>query len=63
MFYETRVFDAYGNIKQTISAQDLKNRHWSKFQQSEANLSIYPKKKTSTPARKTENKGLLLNKH
>ena len=63
MFYETRVFDGYGNLKQTISAQELHNRHWRKFQESEASLSIYPKRIPSTPARKKRNKGLSLDRH
>ena len=46
MFYETRILDGYANLKQTISAQELHNKHWDKFQESESNLSIYPKKKT-----------------
>ena len=44
MFNETRILDGYANLKQTISAQELQNKHWDKFQESESNLSIYPKK-------------------
>jgi hypothetical protein len=63
MFYETRILDGYGNVKQTISAQELHNRHWNKFQELESSLSIYPKKNSSTPARKKRNKGLSLDHH
>jgi hypothetical protein len=63
MFYETRILDGYGNLKQTISSQELQKRHWNKFQESESNLSIYPKKSSSTPARKKRNKGLSLDHH
>lgn len=65
MFYETRILDAYGNVKKTISAQELHNRHWQMFQQSEGSLSIYPKKSSSKPARKksTRDKGLLIDHH
>lgn len=63
MFYETRVLDAHGNLKQTISAQELQNRHWQMFQESESSLSIYPKKSSSTPARKKRSKDLSLDHH
>ena len=52
MVYETRILDGYANLKQTISAQELHNKHWDNFQESESNLSIYPKKYSYTPARK-----------
>lgn len=63
MFYETRVLDAYGNLKQIISAKELQNRHWRNFQESESNLGIYPKKNSSTPSKKKRNKGLSLEHH
>lgn len=63
MFYETKVLDAHGNLKQIISAQELQSRHWHKFQESESNLGIYPKKNSSTPARKKRSKGLALEHH
>jgi hypothetical protein len=65
MFYETRIFDAHGNLKQIISAQEIQHRHWQNFTQSEENLSVYPRKNSSPSARKmrTRYKGLSLNHH
>ena len=63
MFYETKILDGCRNLKKTISTQELHNRHWNKFQESGSSLSIYPKKNSSTPARKKRNKGLLLDHH
>jgi hypothetical protein len=57
MFYETRVLDAYGNLKKTISSQELQARHWKQFQLSEENLAFYPKKDSSKPRRKKEERG------
>ena len=59
MFYETRILDGYANLKQTISAQELHNKHWDKFQESESNLSIYPKKKLFYTGKKKKEQGLI----
>ncbi len=63
MFYETRVLDAYGNLKQVISSKELQARHWQKFQEAESNLSIYPKKDSSKLERKKRGTDLLLDHH
>ncbi len=55
--------DAFGNVKQTLSPQELRNRHWMMFQRSEESLSIYPKKSSSKPVRKKRSAGLLINHH
>ncbi len=52
MFNETRVWDAFGNLKKIISSQELHARHWKVFQKSEENLTFYPKKNSATPERK-----------
>ena len=60
MFYETRVLDAYGNMKKTISSQELHNRHWKIFQQIEERSVFQQKKDTSRPGRKKGKKGVSL---
>ncbi|MBT3366460.1 MAG: hypothetical protein HN472_11010 [Nitrospina sp.] len=52
MFYETRVLDAYGNLKKTISPQELQTRHWKIFQQLEERTVFQQKKGSSRPGRK-----------
>jgi len=52
MFYETKVLDAYGNLKQTISPKELHNRHWQNFHRSDYNISDYPKKTSSKQTNK-----------
>jgi len=54
MFYETRVLDVYGNLKKTISTQELHTRHWEIFQQLEKRKVFQPKK---TPSKPEKNKG------
>jgi len=43
MFYETKVLDAYGNLKKIISTQELHARHWKTFQQIEERKAFRPK--------------------
>lgn len=47
MFYETKVLDAYGNLKAIITAQELHTRHWKTFHNMEKTLSPYTKKTKS----------------
>lgn len=54
MFYETKVLDAYGNLKKIVSTQELHIRHWKIFQQLEERNVFHPKKNASMPKR---NKG------
>jgi hypothetical protein len=54
MFYETKVLDAYGNLKKIVSSQELHIRHWKIFQQLEERNFFNPKKISSLPKR---NKG------
>ena len=54
MFYETKVLDAYGNLKKIVSSQELHIRHWKIFQQLEERKVFHPKKISSLPKR---NKG------
>jgi hypothetical protein len=56
MFYETRVLDAYGNLKKTISTQELHARHWKVFQQLEERNVFNPKKDSSNASTKKGNK-------
>ena len=62
MFYETKVLDAYGNLKKIVSTQELHTRHWKIFQQLEERKVLHPKKNSSMPKRKTGKKdeGLLV---
>jgi hypothetical protein len=60
MFYETRVLDAYGNLKKTISSQELHTRHWKKFQELEERTVFKQKKDSSKPGRKKGNKNVVL---
>lgn len=60
MFYETRVLDPYGNLKKTISAQELHTRHWKIFQQSEEKTVFHMKKDSSKPGRKKGKKDLIV---
>ena len=43
MFYETKVLDAYGNLKKIVSTQELHTRHWRIFQQLEERKVFLPK--------------------
>ena len=52
MFYEARVFDAYGDLKKTVSSQELHARHWKKFQELEEKTVFHKKKDSSKPERK-----------
>ena len=52
MFYEARVFDAYGNLKKTISSQELHARHWKNFQKLEEKTVFHKKKDSSESGRK-----------
>jgi hypothetical protein len=56
MFYETRVLDAHGNLKKTISAQELHTRHWKIFQKMEERTLFQPKKITPKPEIKMQKK-------
>lgn len=56
MFFETKVLDPYGNLKKVITAQELQNRHWKLFQQQEEGMSFQPKKASTLPKRKKQNK-------
>ncbi len=44
MFYETRILDAYGNLKKIISGKELQKRHWENFKFMEENISFFAKK-------------------
>jgi len=35
MFYDVRVMDPQGNLKQTIRGRDLAHDHWNKFKKAE----------------------------
>jgi len=54
MFHETKVLDAYGNLKKIVSTQELYTRHWKIFQQLGERKVFHPKKISSMPKR---NKG------
>ena len=56
MLSETKIWDAYGNLKKIISTQELHTRHWKIFNLSEESLAYYPKKKSSKPERKNGQK-------
>ena len=43
MFYETKVLDAYGKLKKTVSAEELQSRHWKIFESAEENGSFFKK--------------------
>jgi hypothetical protein len=57
MFYETKVLDAYGKLKKTVSAEELQSRHWEIFKSTEENGSFFKKnalkKQTTENAKKT----------
>ena len=54
MFYETKVLDAYGNLKKIVSTQELHTRHWRIFQQLEERKVFLPK--TTFPKKVREKK-------
>ncbi len=53
MFYETKVLDAYGKLKEIVSAEELQSRHWKIFQSAEENGSFF--KKNALKNQKSEN--------
>ncbi len=53
MFYETKVLDAYGKLKEVVSAEELQSRHWKIFQSKEENGSFF--KKNALKHRNNEN--------
>jgi len=44
MFYETKVLDAYGNLKRIVSCKELRKRHWENYKIMEENCSSFSKK-------------------
>lgn len=43
MFYETKILDAYGNLKKIISCKELKRRHWENYKIMEENCNAFAK--------------------
>ena len=41
MFYDVKILDPQGNIKENISGQELAKRHWKEFFIAEANKTLY----------------------
>lgn len=44
MLYETKVLDAYGNLKRIISCKELHKRHWENYKIMEENCNSFSKK-------------------
>ena len=65
MFHETKVLDAYGNLKKIVSTQELHTRHWKIFQQLGERKVFHPKKISYMPKRNKGkiDEGLLLVAH
>ena len=40
MFHEVRVFNPEGKLKKLISCQELKKKHWKKFEEMSHDLTI-----------------------
>jgi hypothetical protein len=53
MFYETKVLDAYGKLKEIVSTEELQTRHWKIFESAEKNGSFF--KKNALKKQTTEN--------
>ena len=59
MFYETKVLDAYGNLKKIVSTQELHIRHWRIFQQLEERKVFLPKTTFRKKNKRKKDEGLL----
>lgn len=59
MFYETKVLDAYGNLKKIVSTQELHTRHWRIFQQLEERKVFLPKTTFPKKSKRKKDEGLL----
>ena len=49
MFYEVRVFDPVGHLKNVIPSKTLSKRHWRHFEESENDLSFKKAKRGPVP--------------
>ena len=49
MFYDVKILDPQGNIKENISGQELAKRHWNEFFIAEANKTLYTSKFPKPP--------------
>ena len=43
MLYETKILDAYGNLKKIISGKELQRRHWENYKTLEKRCNSFTK--------------------
>ncbi len=50
MFYDVKTFNAQGEIKRIVSAEELSRSHWNAFQTAEANKTLNSSTHKQVPA-------------